>query len=92
MRLEANHAYIVLAQGALAACTNGTYTKNGLSWSSKLRMNQIQTIGTHNSYHIESSLEEKPAQASLLSNVQNYYYAHPSLDLQLEYQSIRNLE
>jgi hypothetical protein len=55
-------------------------------------MNQIQIIGTHNSYHHESTLAEKDVQARLLANVQNYYYSHPSLDIQAEYQSIRNFE
>ncbi|KAL0778510.1 hypothetical protein CaCOL14_006163 [Colletotrichum acutatum] len=55
-------------------------------------MNQVQVVGTHNSYHREAPLEEHPTQAMMLPNVQNYYYSHPSLDIQLNYQSIRNLE
>ncbi|GKT52337.1 uncharacterized protein ColSpa_12518 [Colletotrichum spaethianum] len=76
-----------------ASCANGSYTHNGLTWSPRaVRMNQVQVIGTHNSYHREAPLVEHPTQATILPNVQNYYYSHPALDVQLNYQSIRNLE
>ncbi|KAL0943042.1 acid phosphatase [Colletotrichum truncatum] len=75
-----------------SAATNCSYTRNGLTWSRGLRMNQIQVVGTHNSYHREAPLEEHPTQATILPNVQNYYYSHPALDVQATYQSIRNFE
>lgn len=55
-------------------------------------MNQIQVIGTHNSYHIESPLEERLAQASLTKNPTDLFYSHPALDIQLGHQRMRNLE
>ncbi|KAI9731322.1 MAG: hypothetical protein M1834_005225 [Cirrosporium novae-zelandiae] len=60
--------------------------------TSELRMNQIQIVGTHNSYHRETYLEERPAMEIMLSDPQNYYYSHASLKDQLSYQSVRNLE
>ncbi|KAF6816701.1 hypothetical protein CSOJ01_02876 [Colletotrichum sojae] len=79
--------------GAAAVPGNGSYTRNGLSWSSgTVRMNQVQVIGTHNSYHREAPLNEHPAQAAILPNVQNYYYSHPALDVQATYQSVRSFE
>ncbi|KAI2623970.1 hypothetical protein GGS26DRAFT_215897 [Hypomontagnella submonticulosa] len=75
-----------------AAASSCSYTKNGLKWSSAIRMNQVQVIGTHNSYHRESPLEAREAQAELLENVINYYYSHTALDLQASYQSVRSFE
>ncbi|KAI1373447.1 hypothetical protein F4677DRAFT_429687 [Hypoxylon crocopeplum] len=75
-----------------AAASNCSYTKNGLKWSSSVRMNQVQVIGTHNSYHRESPLEARDAQAELLEDVINYYYSHAALDIQASYQSVRSFE
>ncbi|TDZ39040.1 hypothetical protein C8035_v005712 [Colletotrichum spinosum] len=72
----------------VSAATN----KTGLTFTSALRMNQIQVIGTHNSYHREAPLSEHPTQAIFLPSVQNYYYSHPALDIQATHQSIRNFE
>lgn len=55
-------------------------------------MNQVQVIGTHNSYHREADLQELAVQATMLPNVQNYYYSHPALDVQATYQSVRSFE
>ncbi|KAI8176172.1 hypothetical protein KHU50_004039 [Colletotrichum sp. SAR 10_65] len=75
-----------------SAAPNDTFTRNGLTWSRGLRMNQIQVVGTHNSYHRESPLEERDTQRTILPNTQNYWYSHPALDVQAQYQSIRNFE
>ncbi|KAI0602917.1 hypothetical protein F4775DRAFT_587450 [Biscogniauxia sp. FL1348] len=75
-----------------AGTSSCSYTKNGLKWTDAVRMNQIQVIGTHNSYHQESPIEAKVEQAKLLDDVVNYYYSHPALDVQASYQSVRNLE
>lgn len=67
--------------------------KNNLTWTDgALRMNHIQVVGTHNSYHIEPPNEEKKVQAELLENAINYWYSHPQLDIQLGDQQMRNLE
>lgn len=76
--------------GAVGA--DGVYVKNGLRWGPGIRMNHVQQICTHNSYHREVSLEERPYHALLLSNPQDYYYSHVSLDDQAEYQSVRGFE
>lgn len=83
-----------LIDGSRGASTNGTYTKNGLTWSAdKLRMNQIQVIATHNSYHREVSLlSERLWHYLLLSGPKNYYYSHAALDLQAEHQGVRSFE
>lgn len=78
--------------GEAIASAECDYTKNGLKWTSAVRMNQVQVVGTHNSYHVEAPLEEKASQATLLTSVVNYFYAHPSLNIQAKYQHVRNFE
>lgn len=55
-------------------------------------MNQIQVIGTHNSYHREPSLRERRVFEKMMKDPQNYYYSHASLSDQLTHQSVRSLE
>ncbi|KAH7144583.1 acid phosphatase [Dactylonectria estremocensis] len=70
-----------------------TYTKNGLKWShDALRMNQVQVVGTHNSYHREATAAEKVVLSSRDSNAQNLFYSHPALDIQASYQAVRSFE
>ncbi|KAG4439091.1 hypothetical protein IFR05_005433 [Cadophora sp. M221] len=59
-----------------------------------LRMNEVQVIGTHNSYHIETTLAEHPLLEKFIgiSGAQNLYYSHASISDQLTYQSVRGLE
>ncbi|KFA62486.1 hypothetical protein S40285_08061 [Stachybotrys chlorohalonatus IBT 40285] len=81
----------ILAQAALAACTN--YTKNGLTWGRGLRMNQIQVVATHNSYHLEhADPREMDAQRTYFETVINYWYSHPAFGVQFDHQQIRSLE
>ena len=68
------------------------YTKNGLTWGDGIRMNQVQVVGTHNSYHREVGVKERPFFEKLLASPENYYYSHPSLEIQAEHQQIRNFE
>lgn len=57
-------------------------------------MNHVQVIGTHNSYHIETTLSERPILESIngLPGSRNLYYSHPSLTDQFQYQGVRGLE
>lgn len=55
-------------------------------------MNQIQVVGTHNSYHREVSLAERPAFERFVQNSENLYYSHASFDNQLTHQSVRSFE
>ncbi|KAH8702183.1 hypothetical protein BGW36DRAFT_394894 [Talaromyces proteolyticus] len=61
-----------------------------------LRLNHLQVIGTHNSYHREVSLPERVIFPSLMANVdpdvENYYYSHASVTDQLEHQRVRSFE
>lgn len=55
-------------------------------------MNQIQVVGTHNSYHREVSLSERAWHSRLLGGAENYYYSHSALDIQAEHQGVRSFE
>ena len=57
-------------------------------------MNHVQVIGTHNSYHVETTLAERPLleQTIGLTRAQTLFYSHPKLKDQLQYQGIRGLE
>jgi hypothetical protein len=61
-----------------------------------LRMNEIQTIGTHNSYHRELSKAEQVAHDGVYGDAPVYdgflAYSHASLPNQFEHQDVRGLE
>ncbi|RMZ06422.1 hypothetical protein D0860_05564 [Hortaea werneckii] len=57
-----------------------------------LRMNQVQVVGTHNSYHREISLKERVAFEQIMPSPENLYYSHASLGDQLSHQAVRSLE
>lgn len=72
---------------------DGDYTRNGLSWTEgALRMNEIQVVGTHNSYHVEADPKEQSFMARFTDDAINFRYSHSALDVQLEYNRVRSLE
>ncbi|KAK2608823.1 histone lysine methyltransferase Set9 [Conoideocrella luteorostrata] len=77
---------------ALGAACGMDYTKNGLVWGDAIRMNQIQVVGTHNSYHMEAPEQEKVLMQKLSPDVKDLFYNHDKLDVQLKEQHVRNLE
>jgi hypothetical protein len=70
------------------------FTNSSLTFTEgALRMNHMQVVGTHNSYHIEASRREKQGQWLLGDkDASEYWYSHAQLDLQLGEQQMRNLE
>ncbi|KAF3352007.1 hypothetical protein VdG1_09461 [Verticillium dahliae VDG1] len=82
---------LVLVPMAAAACH--AMRQGGLTWSSATRMNQIQCIGSHNSYHLQPSPEELVTIEQFIpSSSRDLKYSQAALDIQLNYQSIRSLE
>ncbi|GAB7363217.1 hypothetical protein MBLNU230_g3499t1 [Neophaeotheca triangularis] len=59
---------------------------------SDLRINQIQVVGTHNSYHREPQLEQRPIFDQYIPRPEDYYYSHARLADQLTHQGVRSLE
>jgi len=57
-----------------------------------IRLNHIQVIGTHNSYHREITLAERPIFEKYVPSPENYYYSHSILENQLQHQAVRSLE
>ncbi|TWD81467.1 calcium-dependent phosphoinositide phospholipase C [Kribbella amoyensis] len=56
------------------------------------RLNQVQTIGAHNSYHRELGAAEKQVQQAQDPNAGNLWYSHASIPQQLGDQNVRALE
>lgn len=86
---------LALAAAVLAAAP-GPATGNGETSRSSLRMNEIQVIGTHNSYHRELSKAERAAHDAVYGGAPIYEnflaYSHASLSNQLRRQGVRGLE
>lgn len=57
-----------------------------------IRLNHIQVIGTHNSYHREITLAERTIFEKFVPSPEDYYYSHAELPIQLEHQSARSFE
>ena len=82
--------------------TSGFYhgTADAFSWGSnkqqgqvnQLRLNQIQVVGTHNSYHREIALSERKILEQYIPDFQNLYYSHSSFKDQLDGQQVRSFE
>lgn len=66
---------------------------NGLVWTKgAVRMNHMQVVGSHNSYHVEAPKAERDLQTAWTSAATDLQYSHAALDVQLEYLHVRNLE
>ncbi|WP_328333537.1 phosphatidylinositol-specific phospholipase C1-like protein [Kribbella sp. NBC_00382] len=72
-------------QSAEAKTDNRTNT-------SGIRMNQVQQIGSHNSYHRELSPNEQKVQQQQNPGSVDLWYSHAPVGQQLEYQNVRTLE
>ncbi|GAB3937680.1 phosphatidylinositol-specific phospholipase C1-like protein [Kribbella albertanoniae] len=73
-----------LAGSALTTSTAGT--------SAGVKLNQIQVMGSHNSYHREVSDNEKKIQVGQNPGSVDLWYSHAPLGQQLEDQNVRQLE
>lgn len=74
--------------GLLYDCGN-----NGLVWTAgAVRMNHMQVVGSHNSYHVEAPKAERDLQSAAAPAAIDLQYSHAGLDVQLEYLHLRNLE
>jgi hypothetical protein len=86
---------LALAAVALAAAP-GPAAANGAPAKRPLRMNEIQVIGTHNSYHRELSKAERAAHDAVYGGAPIYdgflAYSHASVPNQLSRQGVRGLE
>ncbi|GAB2794416.1 phosphatidylinositol-specific phospholipase C1-like protein [Streptomyces daliensis] len=57
-----------------------------------LRLTQVQSMATHNSYHREASFAEQQLMSQYDPNFQTLLYSHASLPVQFERQRVRGIE
>jgi Phosphoinositide phospholipase C, Ca2+-dependent len=95
MRASLSALTLALAVVAVAPAP-GPAAANGEPAKRPLRMNQLQVIGTHNSYHRELSPAERAAHDAIYGGAPIYEgflaYSHASLPNQLGRQGVRGLE
>jgi hypothetical protein len=92
--MRVNKALVAgVASAALAASgVAGTaYSRNG-SQGNDLWLNQIQVVGSHNSYHRELSPAEQKVQLQQNAGSVDLWYSHAPISQQLEDQNVRALE
>jgi hypothetical protein len=97
-KMVAGVASVTVALSGLAGAaltpakqTPGTDTLR-TAGNSGLRMNQLQQIGSHNSYHRELSPAEQAVQKQLNPGSPDLWYSHAPVSQQLEDQRVRTLE
>jgi hypothetical protein len=73
------YASVFAAEGLEASAVDG------------LRLNQLQFVGTHNSYHVRPPEKTLKAVASLRSDAKEWDYTHAPLDVQLD-RGVRSFE
>lgn len=90
----------------LAACSGGSddagpedpttttaATTTTVALDNDLRLNEIQVVGTHNSFHVAAPPEERALLEALApGQVAERTYTHPSLTTQLDEEKVRQLE
>ncbi|MEU4697658.1 phosphatidylinositol-specific phospholipase C1-like protein [Nonomuraea dietziae] len=81
----------LLAATALAVLSSAAPAV-GTTARSDVRINQIQTIATHNSYHREVTDAEKDVQRKTDANWWNLQYSHAALPHQFASQRVRGIE
>jgi hypothetical protein len=84
----AGAASVALAASGVA----GTAVTRHDSAGDGLRLNQMQVVGSHNSYHRELSPNEQKVQQQQNAGSVDLWYSHAPISQQLEDQNVRSLE
>ncbi|NUW34284.1 phosphatidylinositol-specific phospholipase C1-like protein [Nonomuraea sp. SMC257] len=82
-------AALPTATASQAATSRQTAVSTGRD---AVRVNQLQTMATHNSYHRELADAEKDVQRRTDANWWNLQYSYPALDRQFADQRVRGIE
>ncbi len=94
--MAAPRARRLLAVAALAVLTAASATAclSEEEIDAQVHLNQIQVMGTHNSYHEVSTVPERSLRRSILgAAVENEFtYTHRPLDVQFQSERIRQIE
>ncbi|KAK4501356.1 hypothetical protein PRZ48_007164 [Zasmidium cellare] len=83
---------VIATHGFLIQSVSGHFWRHSHGKGDELRMNQIQVVGTHNSYHREISKSERTIFEKYVPGPENYYYSHSKWTDQLDHQSVRSFE
>jgi Phosphoinositide phospholipase C, Ca2+-dependent len=89
------HRGLALAGAAATLVTAGALAPTAATARADvpLRLNQIQTVGTHNSYHLEATTAESALRAVVSpSGERALQYSHPALGTQFDSQQVRQVE
>ena len=92
-RLGARRLLVAVVLAALtAASATACLTEEEID--AQVHINQIQTMGTHNSYHEVSSVPERTLRRSILGQAleDEFTYTHRPLDVQFQSEFIRQIE
>jgi len=80
----------------VASCSSDSTTAEapGTTAEAPVRvdLNQMQVIGTHNSYHVEQPADVLAAYESVVPAAIELYYTHEPLDVQFSEQGVRQIE
>ncbi|WP_250564215.1 phosphatidylinositol-specific phospholipase C1-like protein [Sphaerisporangium fuscum] len=89
VRIVLGVAAVVAAAALLAVPTSGAAAAGARG---EVRLNQIQVIATHNSYHRELTDAEKDVQRRTDANWWNLAYSHAALPVQFSRERVRSIE
>jgi hypothetical protein len=82
-------ASVALATSGVAGTAVTEHDSHG---GDSLRLNQVQVVGSHNSYHRELSPNEQKVQQQQNAGSVDLWYSHAPISQQLEDQNVRSLE
>jgi hypothetical protein len=82
-------ASVALAASGVAGTAVSKHDSHG---GDNLRLNQMQVVGSHNSYHRELSPNEQKVQQQQNAGSVDLWYSHAPISQQLEDQNVRSLE
>jgi hypothetical protein len=81
-------ALVLALSGSLAACDPHPNPMDDL-----VHLNQIQVVGSHNSYHLLADQAERDLRRSVIGDEENTLeYSHPALGVQFSDQRVRQIE
>lgn len=83
---------VVTGLASVMALTSAAHGKPHHDPAGDLRLNQIQAVATHNSYHREVSFAEQKLMGRYDPKFQNLLYSHASLPVQFGQQRVRGIE
>lgn len=82
----------VTGLASVMALTSAAQAKPQHDPAGELRLNQIQAVATHNSYHREVGFAEQQVMGEYDENFHNLLYSHASLPVQFGEQNVRGIE